>query len=73
MCCFVLGLLSSIDHLHVPCISDDKKLSSEAEGSIRVGGGTLELAGIHGELCFHKTSKEEWKEWLRRNGASDIY
>lgn len=53
--------------------SDDKKLSSEAEGSIRVGGGTLELAGIHGELCFHKTSKEEWKEWLRRNGASDIY
>lgn len=59
MCCFVLGLLSSIDHLHVPCISDDKKLSSEA--------------GIHGELCFHKTSKEEWKEWLRRNGASDIY
>lgn len=73
MRCFVLGLLSSIHHRHVPCISDDEKLPSEAEGYVRVREGTLELTGIHGELCFYKTSKEEWKEWLRRNGASDIY
>lgn len=38
--CFVFSLLSSIDHLHVPHISDDKKLSSEAEGYVRVGGHT---------------------------------
>lgn len=69
MHCFVSGLLSGIDHLHAPHISDDNKLPSEAEGSLRVREGTLELTGVHGELCLHKSSKEEWKEWLRRNGA----